>query len=119
MQVGNKARRGHRHDHFVRAAIEIADVHGATADGKKELVGMTVGYRESEQSWYELMIDLKKRGLKTPPKLAIGDRALGFWKALPKVFGKARRQRCTVHKTVNVLDKLPRAVQKKSKEPLA
>lgn len=96
----------------------ILVVLGATADGKKELVGMTDGYRESEQSWYELMIDLKKRGLKTPPKLAIGDGALGFWKALPKVFGKARRQRCTVHKTVNVLDKLPKAVQKKAKSHL-
>lgn len=93
----------------------ILVIIGATADGRKELVGMTDGYRESEQSWYELLVDLKKRGLKAAPKLAIGDGALGFWKALPKVFGKTRRQRCTVHKTVNVLDKLPKSAQKKAK----
>lgn len=96
----------------------ILVVLGATADGRKELVGMTDGYRESEQSWYELLVDLKKRGLKAAPKLAVGDGALGFWKALPKVFGKTRRQRCTVHKTVNVLDKLPKSAQKKAKSHL-
>ncbi len=93
----------------------ILVILGATADGRKELVGMSDGYRESEQSWYELLVDLKKRGLKTAPKLATGDGALGFWKALPKVFGNTRRQRCTVHKTVNVLDKLPKSAQKKAK----
>lgn len=91
-------------------------VIGATADGRKELVGLTDGYRESEQSWYELLVDLKKRGLKACPKLAVGDGALGFWKALPKVFGKTRRQRCWVHKTVNILDKLPKSAQKKAKQ---
>jgi len=96
----------------------ILVVLGATADGRKELVGMTDGYRESEQSWYELLVDLKKRGLKTAPKVAVGDGALGFWKALPKVFGKTRRQRCWVHKTVNVLDKLPKSAQKKAKSHL-
>ena len=96
----------------------ILVIMGATADGRKELVGMSDGYRESEQSWYELLVDLKKRGLKIAPKLAIGDGALGFWKALPKVFGKTRRQRCTVHKTVNVLDKLPKSAQKKAKSAL-
>lgn len=96
----------------------ILVVLGATADGRKELVGMTDGYRESEQSWYELLVDLKKRGLKAAPKLAVGDGALGFWKALPKVFGKTRRQRCIVHKTVNVLDKLPKSAQKKAKSHL-
>lgn len=93
----------------------ILVIMGATADGRKELVGISDGYRESEQSWYELLVDLKKRGLKVAPKLAVGDGALGFWKALPKVFGKTRRQRCTVHKTVNVLDKLPKSAQKKAK----
>lgn len=93
----------------------ILVILGATADGHKELVGISDGYRESEQSWYELLVDLKKRGLKTAPKLATGDGALGFWKALPKVFGNTRRQRCTVHKTVNVLDKLPKSAQKKAK----
>jgi transposase-like protein len=96
----------------------ILVIIGATADGRKELVGMSDGYRESEQSWYELLIDLKKRGLKTAPKLATGDGAMGFWKALPKVFGNTRRQRCTVHKTVNVLDKLPKSAQKKAKRDL-
>jgi transposase-like protein len=96
----------------------ILVILGATADGRKELVGMSDGYRESEQSWYELLVDLKKRGLKAAPKLAVGDGALGFWKALPKVFGKTRRQRCTVHKTVNVLDKLPKSAQKKAKSHL-
>jgi len=96
----------------------ILVILGATAEGRKELVGMSDGYRESEQSWYELLVDLKKRGLKASPKLAVGDGALGFWKALPKVFGKTRRQRCTVHKTVNVLDKLPKSVQKKAKSHL-
>jgi transposase-like protein len=96
----------------------ILVILGATADGRKELIGMSDGYRESEQSWYELLVDLKKRGLKAAPKLAVGDGALGFWKALPKVFGKTRRQRCTVHKTVNVLDKLPKSAQKKAKSHL-
>lgn len=96
----------------------ILVILGATADGRKELVGISDGYRESEQSWYELLVDLKKRGFKTAPKLAVGDGALGFWKALPKVFGKTRRQRCTVHKTVNILDKLPKSAQKKAKHHL-
>lgn len=96
----------------------ILVIIGATADGQKELVGMSDGYRESEQSWYELLIDLKKRGLKAAPRLATGDGALGFWKALSKVFGNTRRQRCTVHKTANVLDKLPKSAQKRAKSDL-
>ncbi len=96
----------------------ILVILGATADGRKELVGMSDGYRESEQSWYELLVDLKKRGLKVAPKVAVGDGALGFWKALPKVFGKTRRQRCWVHKTVNVLDKLPKSAQTKAKSAI-
>lgn len=91
---------------------------GATPDGKKELVGITDGFRESEQSWRELLLDLKQRGLKKEPKLAVGDGALGFWKALPQVFGRTRRQRCTVHKTANVLDKLPKSAQAKAKSAL-
>jgi len=88
---------------------------GATPSGKKELVGISDGYRESEQSWKELLLDLKKRGLKNGPKLATGDGALGFWKALPQVFGNTRKQRCTVHKTANILDKLPKSAQGKAK----
>jgi len=91
---------------------------GATSSGKKELVGISDGYRESEQSWKELLLDLKRRGLKNGPKLATGDGALGFWKALPQVFGNTRKQRCTVHKTANVLDKLPKSTQGKAKSLL-
>jgi len=93
----------------------ILVVMGATADGEKELVGLQDGYRESEQSWKELLLDLKARGLEEGPRLAIGDGALGFWKALPQVFGSARDQRCWVHKTANVLNKLPKGVQGKAK----
>jgi putative transposase len=88
---------------------------GATEDGRKELLAVEDGYRESAQSWRELLLDLKRRGLEIPPKLAIGDGALGFWKALAEVYGKARRQRCWVHKTANVLNKLPKSVQSKAK----
>ena len=93
-------------------------VVGATKHGTKELVAITDGYRESEQSWLELLSDLKRRGLNAPPKLAIGDGALGFWKALPQVFGSTRRQRCWMHKTGNVLDKLPKHAQPRAKDNL-
>jgi len=93
----------------------ILVVIGATADGKKELVAIQDGERESEQSWYELLLDLKKRGLKIGPELATGDGALGFWKALPKVFPKTQQQRCWVHKMANVLDKLPKTQQPSAK----
>ena len=84
---------------------------GATPEGKKELVGFQVGMRESAQSWRELLVDLKARGLTIAPELATGDGALGFWKALEEVSPTTRHQRCTVHKTVNVLDKLPKSLQ--------
>jgi putative transposase len=79
---------------------------GATADGRKELIAITDGYRESEQSWKALLLDVKARGLVIDPKLATGDGALGFWKAIGQVFPTCREQRCWVHKTANVLDKL-------------
>ena len=91
---------------------------GATADGKKELIAVVDGYRESEQSWSELLIDLKQRGLSTEPSLAIGDGALGFWAALRKVFPGTREQRCWVHKTANILNKMPKSVQPKAKGDL-
>jgi putative transposase len=91
---------------------------GATADGKKELVAIVDGYRESEQSWMELLLDVKSRGLVIDPKLATGDGALGFWKALPKVFATTRAQRCWVHKTANILDKLPKRLQPRAKEAI-
>lgn len=91
---------------------------GATADGHKELIAVQDGYRESEQSWYELLIDLKQRGLTLAPELATGDGALGFWAALRKVYPGTREQRCWVHKTANVLNNLPKSVQPKAKEDL-
>ena len=91
---------------------------GATADGKKELIAIVDGYRESEQSWMELLLDVKSRGLAIDPKLATGDGALGFWKAFPKVFPTTRTQRCWVHKTANVLDKLPKRLQPRAKESI-
>jgi putative transposase len=91
---------------------------GATPEGKKELVGFQVGMRESAQSWRELLVDLKARGLTIAPELAIGDGALGFWQALEQLSPTTRHQRCTVHKTVNVLDKLPKSVQPAAKAGL-
>ncbi len=96
----------------------ILVIIGATADGKKELLAMLDGYRESAESWKELLLDLKQRGLTSAPKLAVGDGALGFWKALPQVFGSTRAQRCWVHKTANVLNKLPKGQQAKAKAAL-
>jgi putative transposase len=91
---------------------------GATKDGKKELIAVASGFRESEQSWTEVLLDLKARGLVIDPKLAIGDGALGFWKALRKIFPATREQRCWVHKTANVLDKLPKRLQVTAKAKL-
>ena len=91
---------------------------GATPEGRKELLGFQVGMRESAQSWRELLVDLKARGLAIAPELATGDGALGFWKALEEVSPATRHQRCTVHKTANVLDKLPRSVQPAAKAGL-
>jgi len=91
---------------------------GATPEGRKELLGFQVGMRESAQSWRELLVDLKARGLVIAPELATGDGALGFWKALEQVSPATRHQRCTVHKTANVLDKLPKSVQPAAKADL-
>ena len=91
---------------------------GATADGKKELIAIQDGQRESEQSWKELLLDVQTRGLSVEPKLAIGDGALGFWKALRQIWPATGEQRCWVHKTANVLDKLPKSVQPKAKQML-
>jgi putative transposase len=91
---------------------------GATAEGQKELITVVDGYRESEQSWYELLIDLKNRGLSLAPKLAIGDGALGFWAALRKVYGETREQRCWVHKTANILNNMPKSVQPRAKSDI-
>ena len=91
---------------------------GVTETGVKELVAVEDGFRESSDSWYGLLSSLRSRGLKTGPKLAVGDGALGFWNALAKVFPATRRQRCWVHKTANVLNKMPKALQPKAKEAI-
>jgi len=91
---------------------------GATPEGKKELVGLIDGVRESAQSWRELLLDLKRRGLAMGPELAVADGALGFWQAVEEVWPKARGQRCWVHKTANVLNKLPDSQQAKAKQAL-
>ena len=91
---------------------------GATAQGRKELIAVHDGHRESELSWRELLLDCKSRGLTVDPKLATGDGALGFWKALRQVYPATREQRCTVHKTANVLDKLPKGLQAVAKSKL-
>ena len=91
---------------------------GATPEGKKELVGFQVGVRESAQSWRELLVEVKRRGLKVAPEIAIGDGALGFWKALDAIFPGTKHQRCWVHKTVNVLNKVALSVQPGMKKDL-
>ena len=88
---------------------------GADQLGRKEILAITDGYRESTQSWRELLLDLKRRGLEIAPELATGDGALGFWAALREVYAQTREQRCWVHKTANVLNKLPKSLQPKAK----
>ena len=97
---------------YVQARLEdeaqcLLVIIGATPEGKKELVGLSDGVRESGQSWRELLLDLKRRGLAMGPELAVADGALGFWQAVEEVWPKTRGQRCWVHKTANVLNKLP------------
>jgi len=96
----------------------ILVIIGATPEGKKELVGFTDGIRESAESWRELLLDLKRRGLSVAPELAVADGALGFWKALGEVWPTAREQRCWVHKTANVLNRLPKSLHANAKRAL-
>ena len=91
---------------------------GATAEGRKKLIAVIDGVRESKQSWQKMRLDLKKRGFSTPPKLAGGDGALGFWAVLREVYPTTREQRCWVHKTANVLTKMPKALQAMAKSDL-
>src|SRR4051812_37523190 len=98
---------------YLQARLEDAKqcilvIIGATPEGRKELLGFTDGARESAQDWRELLLDLKSRGLLIAPELAVADGALGFWKALGELWPTTREQRCWVHKTANVLNKLPR-----------
>jgi len=91
---------------------------GACEDGTKELVAVLDGYRESKLSWMELLSSLKERGLIEGPRLAIGDGGLGFWAAIREAYPGAEEQRCWVHKTANILDKMPKSVQPKAKEKI-
>ena len=93
-------------------------VIGATPEGKKELIGFQVGTRESTQSWREVLVDLKARGLSVAPRIAVGDGALGFWKAMEQVFPETRHQRCWQHKTLNVLNKMPKSMAPQVKDDL-
>ena len=105
-----------RLDHDKKCLLVII---GADERGNKDIVGLSDGYRESEQSWLELLLDLKRRGLAVSPKLATGDGALGFWKVLrQQAFGATHEPRCWVHKTANVLNKLPKSLQAKAKRHL-
>jgi len=96
----------------------ILVIIGAKDTGEKEFVAIEDGYRESEQSWYEVLLELKHRGLTIAPKLAIEDGAMGFWTALAKVYPETRVQRCWVYKTANVLNKVPKSIQSKMKKSL-
>jgi transposase-like protein len=100
------------------AAACMLVVIGATPEGRKELVGFQVGVRESAQSWRELLVDLKARGLSIAPEIAVGDGALGFWKALDEIFPATRHQRCWQHKVLNILNKVPKSVQPNMKADL-
>ena len=91
---------------------------GATPQGRKEFIGFAMGKRESVQSWRELLVDLQSRGLSVAPKLAVGDGAMGFWKALEEVFPSTVHQRCWFHKAGNILNKAPKSVQPNMKESL-
>ncbi|MFK8185182.1 MAG: IS256 family transposase [Phormidesmis sp.] len=96
----------------------ILVILGVNDTGHKELLGMAAGYRESELSWQTLMLKLKDQGLQHDPQLAVGDGALGFWAALPKVWPTTQKQRCWVHKTANILNKLPKKLQPQAKSTL-
>jgi transposase-like protein len=101
-----------RLDHDKQCVLVII---AADALGNKDIVGLMDGYRESAQSWRELLLDLKHRGLEAGPELAVGDGALGFWKALREVYGETREQRCWVHKCANVLNQMPKSLQARAK----
>ena len=89
-------------------------VIGARADGRKELVAVAGGHRESAESWRTLLRDLKERGM-SAPLLGIGDGNLGFWNALRDIYPSTQHQRCWIHKTANILDKLPKSAQPQAK----
>jgi len=96
----------------------ILVIIGSDENGRKELIALSDGYRESEAAWSEILTDLRERGLSESPKLAVGDGSLGFWKALRKHWPETKQQRCWVHKTANVLEKMPKGVQPRAKEAI-
>ena len=108
----------------IRANVRMDDrqcilvAMGATKDGRKELLAVGGGYRESTQSWREVLLDLRHRGMQTDPEIAVGDGALGFWKAVSEVFSNTRGQRCRVHKTANIPNKLPKRTQPEAKRQI-
>ncbi|MGH8110752.1 MAG: IS256 family transposase [Rhodanobacteraceae bacterium] len=106
---------GIRAEHAPLCALVVI---GVNERGEKKLLAIEDGYRESTQSWREVLLHLKGRGLEIPPKLAVGDGALGFWGALAELYPNTRHQRCWVHKTANVLNRLPKSVQAKAKRDL-
>jgi transposase-like protein len=99
----------------VRLEEEKSLIMGVSEEGRKELAAIETGFWESELSWKDILLSLKEKGLEKGLKLAIGDGALGFRKALKQVYPETRQQRCWVHRTRNVLDKLPKSLQKKAK----
>jgi putative transposase len=107
---------------YLKARLEdkqcLLVIIAADEFGRKELISVSDGFRECEQSWTEILLDLKARGLEIGPKLAIGDGSLGFWKALRKIYPDTKEQRCWVHKTNNILVKLPKTIHKRAKQHL-
>jgi len=122
-EYGEWSRRDLKGKHYVYFNVRLDDDRtcilvpmGATEEGKKELLAVHDGYRESKLSWQELLRDLRGRGLESLPAVAVGDGALGFWSALAEEYPTVREQRCWVHKTANILDKMPKGVQSRAKK---
>lgn len=99
-------------------AARMPVVIGATSEGRKGPIGFQVGVCESTQSWRELFVGLKARGLSIAPEIAVGDGALGYWRTLEEIFASTRYKRCWLHKLANVLDKVPKSVQPNMKDDL-
>ena len=108
----------HLHARMEDSAECVLVIIGVTEQGNKEILAIEGGHRESKESWLTLLRSLKERGLKTAPKLAVGDGALGFWGALTEVYGDTKHQRCWFHKMGNVLDKLPKSQQAQATKQL-
>ena len=101
-------------EHIKLCALVII---GVNERGEKHFLAIEDGIRESTQSWREVLLKLKSRGMNVP-QLAIGDGAMGFWSALDEIYPDTRQQRCWVHKTMNILNCLPKSTQPKAKQAL-